>query len=305
MRDKVKKCKICNSKLLNTVLITDHIYGDKTKKKKFFKCQNCEIIFQKPFFNKIDEQKFYKKEFEKYMSSRAGTRSGWLNANKHIKANYTTYNRRYKFIKKYLKKEQEILEIGCSSGFMLFPLIKKNIKCYGIEPSLVFYKFLKNKGINVFKSLNNFESIHPKKKFDLIMHFFVFEHIADPKKFILRKLKLLKKNGKIIFEVPCYSDALYSLYNIKKFQNFYWSVVHPWYFNKKSLKILLENMGLKYKIKYHQRYSLANHLTWALKGKPGSSEILESLFGKKLNDIYKKNLETNGFADTMIVEISK
>ena len=88
MRDKVKKCKICNSKLLNTVLITDHIYGDKTKRKKFFKCQNCEIIFQKPFFNKIDEQKFYKKEFEKYMSSRAGTRSGWLNANKHIKAIY-------------------------------------------------------------------------------------------------------------------------------------------------------------------------------------------------------------------------
>ena len=50
------------------------------------------------------------------------------------------------------------------------------------------------------------------------MHFFVFEHIAHPKNFILEKLKLLKKGGVIIFEVPSYSDALFSLYKTKNFK---------------------------------------------------------------------------------------
>ena len=137
------------------------------------------------------------------------------------------------------------------------------------------------------------------------MHFFVLEHIANPKNFLIEQIKLLKKNGKIIFEVPCYSDALYKLYKIKSFEKFYWSVVHPWYFNMKSLKILLDQLNISYKLKYHQRYSLANHLTWATKGIPGGSKNLEKLLGTKINKLYKLSLEKSGFADTIIAEITK
>ena len=83
------------------------------------------MLFIKSRFLKKEEQKFYKQEFEKFMSSRAGEDSGWLNATKHIQANYPTFKRRYNFLKKHLKRKRKILEIGCSSGFMLFPLIKK------------------------------------------------------------------------------------------------------------------------------------------------------------------------------------
>ena len=305
MRNKIEICKICESKLSNSELITDFIYGDKTKKKKFFKCESCHVIYQKPFFKKKEEQKFYKQEFEKFMSSRAGKDSGWLNATKHIQANYPTFKRRYNFLKKHLKMKRKILEIGCSSGFMLFPLIKKNMKCYGIEPSNVFYNFLKDKNIKVFKSIRHLKDNIKNLKFDLIMHFFVFEHMANPKNFILEKLKLLKKGGVIIFEVPSYSDALFSLYKIKSFKKFYFSVVHPWYFNLKSMKILLNSLNVKYKIKYHQRYSIDNHLNWLNNGKPGGSKYLKQLLGDKLNSIYKLNLEKSGYADTLIVEIEK
>jgi SAM-dependent methyltransferase len=301
----LKKCLICKQELTNKELITSSIYGDTSKKKKFYKCKSCEVIFQEPYFTKKQELKFYQKEFEKFMSSRSGVNGGWENATNHIKSNNNTYHRRIKFLKKNLKSKQDILEIGCSSGFMLFPLIKKNINCFGVEPSLVFYNFLKKKKIKVFKSLDSLKKNYPDQKFDIIMHFFVLEHIADPKNFFLEQLKLLKKNGKIILEVPCYSDALYTLYNIKSFQKFYWSLVHPWYFNMKSLKILLDQINVKYRIKYHQRYSIANHLTWATKGKPGSSKTLENLLGDKINNIYKKKLQNSGFADTLIAEISK
>ena len=305
MQNKIEYCKICKSKISTPILITNFIYGDKTKRKKFFKCSFCDVIFQKPFFKKKEEEKFYKKEFEKFMSSRAGKDAGWLNVNKHIKANDITFRRRYKFLKKHLKKGNKILEIGCSSGFMLFPLIKKNMKCYGVEPSNVFYKFLKEKRINVFKNLTHLKRNIKNVKFDLIMHFFVFEHMANPKKFILDKLKLLKKGGSILFEVPSYSDALYSLYKIKSFKKFYFSVVHPWYFNMKSISILLKSLNLKYNIKYHQRYSIDNHLTWLTEGRPGGSKYLEQLFDKKFNSTYKNKLERSGYADTLFVEIIK
>tara|TARA_Y100000389_G_scaffold201331_1_gene243782 strand:- start:2749 stop:3669 length:921 start_codon:yes stop_codon:yes gene_type:complete len=298
-------CYICKKNKFKKELITNDIYGDSTKKKSFYRCTNCEIIFQKPYFTKKQELKFYQKEFEKFMSKRAGSEAGWQNALNHIKSNKKTYERRLGFLKKSLKKKQNILEIGCSSGFMLFPLIKKKMNCYGIEPSLVFFNFLKKKKIKVFKSMENLKTKYPNKKFDIIMHFFVLEHIADPKKFFKEQIKLLKKNGKIILEVPCYSDALYKLYKIKSFEKFYWSIVHPWYFNMKSLKILLDQLNINYKLRYHQRYSLANHLTWATKGTPGSSKNLEKVLGGKINNMYKSTLEKSGFADTIIAEITK
>ena len=118
-----------------------------------------------------------------------------------------------------IKKNDKILEIGCSSGFMLKNLQKKSYKsCYGIEPSGVFSKFLNKEKINIFKNL---EEIEKKQiKFDVIMHFFVLEHIQEPLLFLRRQLALLKKNGKIIFEIPNVADALHTLFNLKSFENF-------------------------------------------------------------------------------------
>ena len=45
------------------------------------------------------------------------------------------------------------------------------MKCYGIEPSNVFYNFLKDKNINVFKSIRHLKDNIKNLKFDLIMHF--------------------------------------------------------------------------------------------------------------------------------------
>ena len=56
---------------------------------------------------------------------------------------------------------------------MLYPLIKKGFSCNGIEPSGYFSKYLLNKKINLLKNISDIKN----KKFDLIMHFFVLEHI--------------------------------------------------------------------------------------------------------------------------------
>ena len=73
------------------------------------------------------------------------------------------------------------------------------------------------------------ESIQ-EPKFDVITHFFVFEHIADPFDFITQNLRLLNDGGVMISEIPCANDPLTSVYNIDAFERFYLSIAHHNYY---------------------------------------------------------------------------
>jgi len=299
-----KKCPLCNKSQKKFIKVAPYVYGDKSKKRSFFLCQNCDVRFLYPILKKAEEKYFYKKEFENFMDKRAGKTSGWLKAEDHIKKNHNTYSRRFKYIQPYLKKKQNILEIGCSSGFMLFPLTKKGHACTGVEPSGVFYNFLKEKKMNVYNSLESLKK-NKKIKYDLIIHFFVLEHIADPINFLKELLSLLKKNGKIIFEIPNVADPLHSMYDIPSFEKFYWSIAHHWYFSFKSLSYVFNKINHSYKIKLDQRYDLSNHLYWSKYKKPGGMGKYSNLIGKNIDTSYKKILIKNGLCDTLIGVVSK
>ena len=135
------------------------------------------------------------------------------------------------------------------------------------------------------------------------MHFFVLEHIKDPINFIRKQINLLNKGGTLIFEIPNSADALHSIYDIPAFERFYWSVAHPWYFNEKSLKYLLDGLNLSYDLRRDQRYDLSNHMVWARDGRPGGMKRFTEKFGNDLEEIYKKELINSGFCDTLVAII--
>ncbi len=301
---KPKKCNLCNKKLKKILIVAKRIFGDRSNKRKFYHCLNCDIRFMYPPLSHREETKFYKKEFEKFMSKRSGSKGNWLKPIDHLKSNKETFERRFDYLKSLIKKKNSILEIGCSSGFMLKNLKKKGFNsCYGIEPSGVFSKFLKKQKIDTFK---NFEEIkNNKQKFDIIMHFFVLEHIQKPLNFLNDQLNHLNKNGKIIFEIPNVADPLHSIFKIKEFEEFYWSIAHPWYFSEKSLRYLIKNLKKKFKIKFFQRYDLSNHFFWAIKRKPGGMHYFNNIWGKEIEDVYKKKLVEKKICDTLVGVIYK
>lgn len=300
----LKHCPLCKVQKKYFFKVAPLVYGDKSKKKSFYHCFNCDVRFLFPRLSLNEEKYFYKKEFEGFMDKRAGKSSGWLKANDHLKKNKETYLRRLKYLKPYLKSKKNILELGCSSGFMLFPLMKKGHICTGIEPSGTFNNFLKEKKIDVYKSLNSLKK-KKKRKYDLIINFFVLEHIGEPVNFLRELLSLLKKNGKIIFEVPNVADPLHSLYDIPAFERFYWQIAHHWYFSSKSLSYVLKKLNHSYKILLDQRYDLSNHLYWTKHRKPGGMGKYSKFFGKKVDMNYKKMLLKSGFCDTLIGVIKK
>ena len=109
------KCLICNNE--TEKIISNNVYGGK-KNQKFFECISCKIAILNPTLTENEEKLFYQKEFENFMDKRIGSNTNiWKNVDKIAIKNKENISRRKKFLKKYLKKNSSILEIGCSSGF--------------------------------------------------------------------------------------------------------------------------------------------------------------------------------------------
>jgi len=300
------QCPLCNAGIAHQEVVTSHVYGAlESLKRAFFHCELCDVRYQHPGLTSEEEANFYSAEFEKFMTSRSGDAGGWLKAKEHINVNELTRVRRMKYLDPYLGGVKSVLEVGCSSGFMLLPMANSGYSCTGVEPSGVFRDFVASKGINVHDSLSNLKNSLVDSQFDLIMHFFVLEHIANPIEFLQSQLELLKSGGRIIFEIPNAADPLYSVYDIPEFERFYWSIAHPWYFNETSLNYLLGQVGQPFEILRDQRYDLSNHMIWARDGKPGGMSHFTDKLGMEMEEMYKKELIRIGKCDTLIGVIQK
>ena len=231
-----KNCPLCGAGIEQQTVVTRHVYGDKAGARGFFHCSNCDVRYMHPGLSAEEEARFYAAEFEGFMAGRAGASGGWSKVDDHIRANEPTRERRMGYLKPYLKQPVSLLEVGCSSGFMLFPLLEAGHRCSGVEPSGAFGEYLKKRGLDVYPSLEELPQPLRSAHFDIVMHFFVLEHIAQPLAFLQRQLALLQPGGHIVFEIPNAADPLYSVYDIPAFERFYWSIAHPWYFSEASLK---------------------------------------------------------------------
>lgn len=261
--------------------------------------------YQHPALTPDEEARFYAAEFEGFMAGRSGASGGWHGAESHILANEPTRLRRMKYLRPHLAAGATILEVGCSSGFMLFPLVADGFSCVGIEPSGVFRGYVQHRGIDVYADLRTFTAAEPSRTFDIIQHFFVLEHAADPRAFLESQIALLNPGGKIIFEIPNAADPLYSVYDIPAFERFYWSLAHPWYFSEASLKVLLDHLGRPYEILLDQRYDLSNHMIWARDGRPGGMGRFTETLGSELEESYKQALVRIRRCDTLIAVVTK
>jgi len=116
----------------------------------------------------------------------------------------------YQVVKKYFKKDKDVLEIGAGKG-AFSKLI--NYKTYiGIELNESAIKLAKKEGVNLFYgSIHDFISKSENhEKYDIVCTFQVLEHVflKDLNLFINSSIKALRKGGKMIIAVPSDSSFL-------------------------------------------------------------------------------------------------
>jgi SAM-dependent methyltransferase len=297
-------CRICNAGPSTQKVRAETVFGGKVEH-NFHECSSCEAVYLYPIPSTEEEALFYKQEFEKFMSSRAGSERDWANTERHVQTNQDQVKRRWPFLQNSIKPDIDLLEMGCSSGFMMIAFRDAGVRCIGIEPSGEFIGFLKEKDFEAYQSLPELLEKKPNSSFDLITHFFLFEHIRDPFSFLKETYQLLKPGGKMIMEIPCVHDPLTSVFNIPAFENFYWSIAHHYYYSKKTLEYILNKLGYQYEILPEQRYDLSNHITWMTEGKPGGQGKLNHLFSQKTLQSYRHDLLNSWTCDTVFLTVKK
>ena len=299
-------CPLCGSGNQAQFPISRFVWGGQSNQ-AVFRCEDCDVAYVNPRMTEEQYKSFYESEFEDFMDTRGGPTGFWYDPEKHIQRNSPECQRRLKALEKFLpEKTGRILEIGSSSGFMLFPLIEMGFDVVSVEPSLRFSNYIRSRGVTCFNWTQELlESKVLGDGFDLIIHYGVLEHVNEPQQFISQQLDMLLPGGKIMMEAPCADDALLTVYDIPELEKFYWVLAHYWYFSAKSLENLVSKLRCKYEIRLDQRYDLSNHLAWVQNRKPGGAGSFTDILGSEIESQYKQALIRAGHSDTVVAILSK
>jgi 2-polyprenyl-3-methyl-5-hydroxy-6-metoxy-1,4-benzoquinol methylase len=104
-----------------------------------------------------------------------------------------------------------MIDIGCGNGSMLksFGLAFPEWRLNGTE--------LREDGLGELQKISNFKRLYGgdiyqiEEKFDLITLIHSLEHMKSPRDFIKTLLTKLKKNGKILIQVPDYENSIFDV----------------------------------------------------------------------------------------------
>jgi 2-polyprenyl-3-methyl-5-hydroxy-6-metoxy-1,4-benzoquinol methylase len=253
------------------------------------KCESCQLVYLWPQPSNERLNKFYTHEYRDVYSDPT--------PKERFNSDTSEAELRIARLNSYISTKSKILEVGSGSGAFLKKIEPSVNRVVGVEmdeASRNWFAAISN--IPVYHML---EDVPSEQEFDIIVAFHVLEHLADPVSFLNGLSKRLTTNGIIVIEVPNINDALLSLYTIKEFEEFYFSIAHLTYFSNRTLAKCAELAFLSCQIKGLQRYDLSNHIYWALNRKPGGQGLFNTTVSKNTRTQYMRDLEKSGQTDTL------
>lgn len=227
-------CVICESKDSEDVANRDR-YGLKYSVKI---CKNCGLLYTSPRMNQVSFNEFYELEYRKL----------YLGAENPFPGYFKQQYNRGEAIFNYLdaidilnSSEQEVLEIGCSSGGILSYFKEKGFNTIGVDLDKDYVNYGREKyGLNLIHG--TIHDLPDDYKPDIIIYSHVLEHILDLDFELATISKIMKPSTKIYIEVPGIKNIhqAYRCDILLYFQN-----AHTIHFSLTSLKNLMSKYGFE------------------------------------------------------------
>lgn len=208
-------CKVCGSDLIKIIELDETF--------SYFECIECRFNECNPLPNEEDLAEYYNKNYsvslENYESKIIKLR------NKDIGSIISKVN------------FESVLELGCSYGEVLNTFRKYGKeKIVGIEISENARKIVSEKGLLVYKSINELLENSPIKEFDLVISWHVIEHLTIGE-LCGEILPLVKPNGYIFFVTPNSNSIQKLLFS--RFWEWYTPPAHLSLYSLSSIKKIL------------------------------------------------------------------
>ena len=213
-----------------------------------WKCPDCEIMYASPRFSEASLSKIYENEaFVDESFYKDWSYEKWKSENQG--RSYVSQKLKIDLIRRFLSKEDKILDSGCGTGLFCLEAAKQGLNVEGIDPS----HMLVERGRELFQiplHQGRLEDFDPGYRYRGIVLWAVLEHVYNPKALVKRCGHLLGKGGYLFIDVPNHEGAsnrfktFLCRKRIKKddFKHFGF----PWHiyaFNKKSLSSLITACG--------------------------------------------------------------
>lgn len=293
------KCKICGSEKVSEIYngkIRDGRLEHYTDKNiKMYQCDNCQVIWHKPLkgLSEYYESTEYRQELE-----------GSSDENEFYRLHDRETLDKLQYTGTEIYREKTVADIGCGCGAFLDYIHGVATEVIAVEPSATYRKIMDKKGFHTYpyatEARKDWEGT-----VDVITSFDVIEHVEDPKQFLQDCYRLLKKDGVAIIGTPTDAPVMRNLLGEIYEKKLLFSTQHLWILSGKSLMAMSEEVGFsKCSTKYYQRYGIGNMLGW-VRDKTAGSAIEEAFLTDTLNQVWKKECESQGLSDYVVLYVTK
>ena len=205
------------------------------RKFDFYRCKKCKLLFVSPRF---DAKAIYNGEY--FQGGSHGF--GFTNYEEDKMASSKYLNNLLNWLlQKNPHANSQLLDVGSANGFFLTICEEKGFQAEGIEISQEAVNWAQILGRKV--TCTTIENFKTEKRYQVITALDVLEHIHQPINFIKDAYRLLDTHGYILINVP-HAGSLSAKVAGQK-----WHALLPpehwFYFNKRSIRYLLESNGFE------------------------------------------------------------
>ncbi len=262
------KCEICDSTDFK-VTATEIREG----LGRISQCKSCDLVVQDKKYTTKELDQYYNKD---YVVTNSLDLKRKLSVQEHFNSRIETIQPLVERVRKFLKPNMRVLELGCGAGELLYSIKRDVASVAGIELNKEFTDFINDK-LSIKAYYGDINKIDfGDDKFDLIISIDTLDHLPNPLETLQTIKKLLSPDGIVFTEVPNLNEAL-NFYlpdeNKKAYNKFFWHKAHLFYFSYETLTKIMNRAGFSCEISCNHKYTFHNFLNWYFKGSPQITSI--------------------------------
>lgn len=175
------------------------------------------------------------------------------------------------------KRNGKFLDVGCALGYGVEMALFRGYDAYGFDPSTYATDRAKKLvGVQRIKTGTIQDITYTRNHFNVITLFDVFEHLADPKRDLIKLKNLLSPKGILVIATGDTSSLLAKF--LKRRWTFYIPPQHLFFFSSENLRTILREVGLEPLEWFRIDKWLSTRYVFHLARTTGESRIANALY---------------------------